>query len=136
MQRPRWLGGGSSSEPVVPMESEPTSTERRIAVVADLGEKLIAPWKKAVDVRDRIIERLKEQRNSYRDRLGEYVTALKGRDEIIVKLRGERDDLKAKLDAIENGEKPEDPPEVSDHELPPSPDDAPGAEEETVTPEA
>lgn len=115
-----WWPFGRDPAPAPEPERE-SNTERRVRKTMELGEKMVQPWKKALDVRDGIIERLKKQRDSYKGRLDEYVEALKGRDEIIRSLTEEKDDLKAKLHAIEDGERPTEAPEVVEYEVPDSP---------------
>ena len=117
----------SPSPSVEPEETrEPTTTERRIAKIMGLVNKVIKPWKTALASRDKIIESLKVQRDRLRERLGEYVEALEGRDKIIEDLVRQRDDLTAELAAIETGEKPGEEPAVSEeHDLPNSPGAAP-----------
>ena len=122
----RWLKRRFSSE--TEEGKQPNRAERRIAVATDLIERVIVPWKKALETRGRIIESLKNQRVNYRTRLGEYVKALEKRDGIIRDLRQKQDDLEAKLEAIEKAEKPEGVDAVGEDVLPASPGAAPGEE--------
>lgn len=116
-----WGSKGAPSEADA-TKGQTTRVGRRIVRSMGLAETVIKPWKKAIDARDGTIRSLVEERRGLRDRLQEYVTALKERDEIILRVAEERDDLTAKLEAIENGEKPADSPEVPEPEaLPPSP---------------
>ena len=139
-----WLKRSPASEPEPGPEPEearePTYFERRLKVVLTLVDKVIKPWKKAVEARDRIIATVVAQRDALKSRLDEYVVALGKRDEIIKKVVEQRDDLRTRLEALETAETPAPEPEVVEHDLPESPEAAPdtgdGSEEVAPSPEA